>query len=225
MGASPGRWSVAACEGGAEVSELDGFSNANGTLMRRARRTAGRLPVTLLVATALLAAGAGDARAQLAISHWPHSPVRHPFRAADSSLTPSFTANLRGNFMTASNTLLTCPGNPTARQQRCRPQARAAGRGAVRRPQQQRREHAVRQRRPGRSFRLQHGDGDAAGGRAGVRAFLYWGADLARGVQATAPPTARPAASSPTTRPSPGPRRAPTRCGRPPSCGSANAHT
>ena len=131
---------------------------------------------------ALLAAGAGDARAQLAISHWPHSPVRHPFRAAASSVTPSFTANLRGNFTTASNTLLTCPGNPTAHRQRV---ARKRGGRAA--------EACTARNNNDENMRYVNADPDGhfnssaatvtlpAGARV-MRAYLYWGADLARGV-------------------------------------------
>ena len=73
-----------------------------------------RLLVAVLAAAGVVAATAGVARAQTAISNWSNSPVRHPVRASAPVSTPSFTANLRGNFVTASNTLLTCPDNPSA---------------------------------------------------------------------------------------------------------------
>ena len=149
-----------------------------------------------------------------AISHWPHSPVRHPFRAAGSSVTPSFTANLRGNFTTSSNTLLTCPGNPTTHRQRT---ARGHGRRAA--------EPCVGRNNNDENMRYVNADPAGhfnssaatvtlpANARV-VRAYLYWGADLARGVNNGSADGA-PGGEIPDDPAVAGPRRAPTRCGRP----------
>ena len=148
------------------MSKFDGYSDAHSESQRRARRAAARLVL------AVLAPRSWSLRRRTARARRPRSATgrtrrsRHPRRAAAPVSTPSFTANLRGNFVTASNTLLTCPDNPSAQRQRARAQTRAAGRRAVHGPQQQRPEHAVRQRRPGRAFQLQHRDADHARRRA-----------------------------------------------------------
>jgi hypothetical protein len=64
------------------VSELDGYPNAHGQLKRRAGRAVTRLLVAVLAAAGVVAATAGVARAQTAISNWSNSPVRHPVRLA-----------------------------------------------------------------------------------------------------------------------------------------------
>src|SRR5947209_1627030 len=83
----------------------------------RGRRVAPNWRVArwLVLASCVWLAAPCAARAQgggqTVIAHWPHSPVSHRLHHAAPKTTPSFSANLRGGFVTASNTLLTCPGN------------------------------------------------------------------------------------------------------------------
>ena len=73
------------------------------------RRVLLRGVLGLAVAVLWFAALTGSGHAQTVIADWPHSPVNHLRGTAVAATTPSFTANLRGDFVTASNTLLTCP--------------------------------------------------------------------------------------------------------------------
>ena len=196
------------------MSEFDGYWDARGESKGRARRVAARLLMAVLAIAVVGAEEADGADAQRTISNWHNQPVSKPRRAGAPVSTPSFTANLRGNFVTASNTLLTCPDNPSAQRRR---RARARGRRAA--------EQCTNRNNNDLNMRYINADPDGhfnsstatltmpAGARV-VRAYLYWGADLARGVTTTPPPTARPAARSPTTRPRQDRTRAPTHSGR-----------
>lgn len=139
------------------------------------------LSVTTGLSAWILAIGA--AQAQSPVSNWPNSPVRHPLRAAAPASTPSFSANLRGGFVKAGNTLLTCPTNSLAR--RLRAQTRRQRLAA---------EPCIGSDNNGLDMRYVnsdpagHFDSSAAtltvpSDARVVRAYLYWGADLARGVQ------------------------------------------
>ena len=150
----------------------------------RARRPIALRAATVLAAAALLFAAHVDiGQAQTVVSNWPHSPLNHVLGDPSQESTPSFAANLRGNFVTASNTLLTCPGNAVTRRQRAA--RRRQGRGA---------ETCQDRNNNDENMRYVDIDGNAdtfnssraelalpAGARV-VRAYLYWGADLARGV-------------------------------------------
>ena len=120
------------------MSECDGCPTSLSCEHGTRRRVTLGLVVTVLWFAALTASG----HAQTVIANWPHSPLNHVRGTSVKETNPSFAVNLRGNFVTASNTLLTCPGNPVTRRQRAarRRQGRAAEpcEGA----QQQRREHA-----------------------------------------------------------------------------------
>jgi large repetitive protein len=124
----------------------------------------------------------GPAQAQSPVSNWPNSPVRHPLRAAAPAATPSFSANLRGGFVKAGNTLLTCPTNSLTRRLR-----------AKTRRQRLAAEPCIGSDNNGLDMKYVnvdptgHFDSSTAtltlpGDARIVRAYLYWGADLARGV-------------------------------------------
>ena len=162
------------------MPDLDGVSVARGG--GRSACLARRGAAALAAATLAVAAMAGTARAQTVIANWPHSPVNHLLRDPAPAASPSFTANLRGNFVTASNTLLTCPGNPLTRRQR-----------ATRRRQGRAVEPCEGRNNNDENMRYVNVDGaprfDSSratltlpDGARVVRAYLYWGADLARGV-------------------------------------------
>ena len=146
---------------------------------RGARR---RGAVGLVAALLLLVTAAGSARAQTVIAQWPHSPINHLLRDSAPPVTPSFSANLRGNFVTAANTLLTCPGNPLTRRERAarRRQGRSAEpcEGANNNDQNMRYVNID----PAGHFNSSRATLTLPDGARVVQAYLYWGADLARGV-------------------------------------------
>jgi large repetitive protein len=96
--------------------------------------------------------------------------------------TPSFTANLRGNFVTASNTLLTCPDNPSAHRQRIA--RRRGGRAAEQCAGRNNNDLDMRyvNADPSGHFNSSAATLTLPADARVVRAYLYWGADLARGV-------------------------------------------
>ena len=133
----------------------------------------------LLLASCLWAAAPSGARAQGAaqtvIAHWPHSPVSHLLHHAAPRTTPSFSANLRGGFVTASNTLLTCPGNARRRGHR-------AAEPCVDRNNNDENMRYVNVDPGNGRFDSSTASLTLPDGARVVRAYLYWGADLARGV-------------------------------------------
>jgi uncharacterized repeat protein (TIGR01451 family) len=144
----------------------------------RTRRSAGRYTAGLAAAVLLFALLAPAARAQpLAIAHWPHSPVSQPLGQPAPRATPSFSVNLRGNFVTTANTLLTCPGNAVTR--------RRLGRAAE--PCENRNNNDENMRYVNVDPSSGHFNSSTAtltlpDGARVVQAYLYWGADLARGI-------------------------------------------
>ena len=154
-----------------------------GTTGRRTRRvTVWRGAIGLITAVSLFAATASTVRAQTVIAHWPHSPVNRLLRDDAPQVSPSFSANLRGNFVTAANTLLTCPGNPVMQRQRAA--LRRQGRAAE--PCENRNNNDEDMRYvnvdPAGHFNSSRATLALPDGARVVRAYLYWGADLARGV-------------------------------------------
>ncbi len=127
------------------------------------------------------------------IAHWPNSPVRHLISnkranrlAADT--TPTFSANLRGGVATAGNTLLTCPENLSAAHRH-----RASGHPTRRTLSTEpclnanNNDHDmtyVNVDPSGGHFDSSTASVSIPGDARVVRAYLYWGADLAHGVGA-----------------------------------------
>ena len=146
-------------------------------------RVARWLCLAVCVWGAVPCAARAQTGAQTVIAHWPHSPVNHLLHQAAPRTTPSFSLNLRGGFVTAANTLLTCPGNAVRSRERAAP----------------RRGHRAAEPCLGRNNNdenMRYVNVDPGNGRFDssaapltlpdgarvVRAYLYWGADLARGV-------------------------------------------
>ena len=162
--------------------------------MRQREHAVGWIAAGLIAATSGLSA---SAQAQSPVSNWPNSPVRHPLRAAAPVATPTFSANLRGSYVTAGNTLLTCPTNSLARRLRAKSEPASGGR-AVYRLGQQRPGHEVRQRRsPGRALRFQHGHVDGAERRTRRARPICTGGQISHAVSRT---TRRPARREAKTR-------------------------
>jgi uncharacterized repeat protein (TIGR01451 family) len=163
---------------------------------------------TMIAAVLLVAAAAETAAAQSPTSNWPNSPVRHRISDPAPPTEPSFTTNLRGSFAIAGNTLLTCPANSAAALRRAK--TRRARVGA---------ETCINDSNNGLNMRYVNVDPGATDPNTNrpffnsssatlampsdarvVRAYLYWGADLAPGVEQT-DTAAAPGGKDPSTNP------------------------
>jgi uncharacterized repeat protein (TIGR01451 family) len=155
-------------------------------------------PCTTLVAAALLLGSAAEAAsAQSPISNWPNSPVRHFLRAAAPLTTPSFSANLRGGFVRAGNTLLTCPTNSISRRARARTRAqRLAAEPCLEANNNDQNMQYVNVDPGNGRFNSSTATLTVPAGARVVRAYLYWGADLGPGVNNNAD-TAAPGGADP----------------------------
>ena len=142
-----------------------------------------------------------------AVLHWPSSPVRHFRRQAQSNLTPSFSANLRGGVAFAGNTLLTCPENLSAGRRRVgrRPHSLVRSDDSQACIGANNNDHNMVYVNVDPSDG--HFDSSSAtltvptGARV-VKAFLYWGADLSQGVNrptVNPPSFAAPGGADPNT--------------------------
>ncbi len=141
----------------------------------------------------LLVLSASAAAKTHRIAHWPNSPVRHLIsnRRANrlaSNTTPTFSANLRGDVTTTGNTLLTCPENVSAarRHRTSKPRRR---RTLSTEPclNANNNDHDmvyVNVDPSGGHFDSSTANVSIPGDARVVRAYLYWGADLAHGVGA-----------------------------------------
>ena len=132
-----------------------------------------------LACAALTLTLSAEAQAKAPADFWPSSPVRHTLRSAAPAETPSFAANIRGSLTSAGNTLETCPQNLAAAKSK----GARAGEACL--------------NSDNNNLDMRYVNVDPGGGRFNsstaavsipsdarvVRAFLYWGADLARGVQ------------------------------------------
>jgi hypothetical protein len=113
--------------------------------------------------------------------HWPKAPRRHRIGTRTPSYTPTFSVNVRGGLTSIGNTLVTCPANLSARRRHLRPGTRAG-------------EPCLGQDNNGLNMRyvnVDPGNGRFNSSSATLsipsdarvpHAFLYWGADLAPGV-------------------------------------------
>jgi uncharacterized repeat protein (TIGR01451 family) len=135
------------------------------------RRSAALCAAGLAAAMVFFALLAGVASAQqLAIAHWPHSPVNHLLHRPAPRATPSFSVNLRGNFVTTANTLLTCPDN-TSTAEPC-----------LNRNNNDENMRYVNVDPSNGHFNSSTATLTLPADARVVQAYLYWGADLARGV-------------------------------------------
>lgn len=150
----------------------------------------------------------GTARAQSRVANWPDSPVRNTLRETPPSATPSFAANLRGGVATAGNTLETCPANlAPARKHGARAAAHKlsarAGEPCLTADNNNNNMQYVNVDPSGGHFNSSTATLTVPGGARVARAFLYWGADLARGVNRppNGPSDDAPGGASPATNP------------------------
>lgn len=138
---------------------------------------------TMIAAVLVVAAAAETAAAQSPTVDWPNSPVRHRISEPAPAATPSFNMNVRGNFTVAGNTLLTCPGNSVSRRVRARTrQQRFEAEPCLGANNNDQNMKYVNVDPGGNHFDSSTAALTLPSDARVVRAFLYWGADLARGV-------------------------------------------
>jgi large repetitive protein len=123
------------------------------------------------VAFLLVCAGA-TAATRLRAHNWPNSPVRHTLRQRVAPTVPSFAANIRGGVAVAGNTVETCAQN-TSTNEVC------AGNSYNNNDQNM----VYVNVDPGNGrFNSSSANLSIPAGAHVVKAFLYWAADLSRGV-------------------------------------------
>jgi hypothetical protein len=104
--------------------------------------------------------------------NWPNSPVRHTLRQRVAPTVPSFAANIRGGVAVAGNTVETCAQN-TSTNEVC------AGNSYNNNDQNMIYVNVD----PGNGrFNSSSANLSIPAGAHVVKAFLYWAADLSRGV-------------------------------------------
>jgi large repetitive protein len=117
------------------------------------------------------------------VLHWPNSPRRHFLHARSDPITPSYSANLRGGVAIAGNTLVTCPENVSSRRRGARrPRGRRAAEACLGANNNDHNMVYVNSD-PSGHFNSSSATLTLPAGARVVHAYLYWGADLARGVQ------------------------------------------
>jgi uncharacterized repeat protein (TIGR01451 family) len=131
--------------------------------------------------------------------HWPNSPRHHVLGRAAPAATPSFEANLRGGLAIAGNSLLTCPGNVSARRRGLRPGTRA-GEPCLDVNNNEQDMRYINVDPGGGRFNSSTAQVSIPSDARVLRAFLYWGADLARGVN-NGSEAGAPAGETPTGNP------------------------
>ena len=173
-----------------------GWNSIGKTLASRRARAA----VLAIIAFGLLCAGAAAALKPKA-HNWPNSFVRHTLRDSVPQPTQAFTENLHGDIATAGNTLMTCSQNlPVTRERRHAP--RAIDNAACLNESNNGLDMAyVNKFSGGDRFNSSQATLTLPTGARVVKAYLYWAADLSRGVSdgAGCPRTgqAAPAGNSP----------------------------
>ena len=167
--------------------------------------------LSVLACAILVPAAAVEAHAKAPADYWPNSPARHAQRTAVPAATPSFAANLRGGLTTAGDTLMTCPQNLAATRAR----GTSAAEPCLNADNNDRDMRYVNVDPGGGRFNSSTAQLSIPGDARVVRAFLYWGADLARGVQngaaAGAPGGETPESNTLWRAGAPAPRRRPVR--------------
>jgi len=131
--------------------------------------------------------GSGDAarstqpQVKIPPRHWPKAPRRHRITSRAPRATPTLSVNVRGGLTDIGNTLVTCPNNAAARRRGGRPGTRAG-------------EPCLGQNN--NDLNMRYVNVDPGSGRFNsssatlsipsdarvLHAYLYWGADLAPGV-------------------------------------------
>ena len=130
-----------------------------------------RAAVLAIIAFGLLCAAAAAAL-KIPARNWPNTPVRHTLKQRVAPTVPSFAANLRGGVAVAGNTLETCPQNQPGNE---------VCAGNTYNNNDQNMVYANVDPGNGR-FNSSSANLTIPAGAHVVKAFLYWAADLSRGV-------------------------------------------
>ena len=155
----------------------------------------GRARAAFLAGVAFLLMCAGAAAALKPKAHnWPNTPVRHTLKQHVRATVPSFSANLRGGVAVAGNTLETCPQNQPGNEV-------CAGNTYNNNDQNM----VYVNVDPGNGrFNSSSANLTIPAGAHVVKAFLYWAADLSRGItngQGNRTGSAAPAGDTPAGQP------------------------
>lgn len=156
---------------------------------------------SLVVAAAIGGMVVPDVVAKSFPPKWPQSPGRHVLgaRLARSDIAkPSFAANLRGGFAIAGNTLLTCPENSSPAAKRAGARASDASACLNANNNDKNMKYVNVGSVPGH-FNASRAAVTVPQGAHIVKAFLYWGADLARGVTSNSAGDGAPGGEDPDT--------------------------
>jgi len=135
---------------------------------------------------AAVLAGGASAKGR-AVRNWPNSPVHHLIGLPAPSTPPTFSANLRGGVAVTGNTVETCPENVSAHKKRARRprHTRGSPRDSESCVDANNNDHNMVYVNVDPShghFNSSSATLTVPAGAQVVRAYLYWGADLSRGV-------------------------------------------
>ncbi len=162
------------------------------------------LVLRLMVVTAAIGGlVTSDALAKSFPPNWPQSPGSHPAHArlARSEIpAPVFSSNLRGGYAIVGNTLLTCPENLSPTRRRAgRASDAAACLNANNNDKAMKYVNVDPVGTSPKRFNSSTATVSVPAGARVVRAFLYWGADLARGVTSDSAADGAPGGENPST--------------------------
>jgi large repetitive protein len=149
----------------------------------RGRRLSRILVCLAMVAMLLLASSASGKVLSSKLRNWPNTPLHHTLRTTLPNTVPSFAANLRGNVATAGNTLATCPENTPGARRRAHRRAATAAEVCLSASNNDHNMIRVNVDASDGHFNSSSATLTVPAGARVARAFLYWAADLSRGVQ------------------------------------------
>jgi uncharacterized repeat protein (TIGR01451 family) len=156
---------------------------------------------SLVVAAAIGGMLAPEAGAKTFPPNWPQSPGTHrlslPVPRADTP-TPAFSQNIRGGYAIVGNTLLTCPENTVPGRKRASSRFGDAQNCINANNNDKNMKYVNVDPAPG-GFNSSRATLSVPSGAHAVKAFLYWGADLARGVMSDSAADGAPGGEDPNT--------------------------
>lgn len=172
--------------------------------MKRGRWLGLTLTCLAIGAGLLLASSASAKLLSSKVRNWPNTPLHHRLRSAlKANNVPSFDANIRGDVAIAGNTLETCPENVAQPRHRRAPHRhpRAGSEPCLNVNNNDHNMVYVNVDPGGGRFNSSSATLNVPSGARIAKAYLYWAADLSRGVQrdVNGPGDDAPAGNSPTT--------------------------
>jgi large repetitive protein len=172
--------------------------------MKRGRWLGPTLTCLAIGAALLLASSASAKLLSSKVRNWPNTPLHHTLKSAlKGNNVPSFDANIRGDVAIAGNTLETCPENVSGRRRHAHRRARTAAEPCLNANNNDRNMVYVNVDPSGGHFNSSSATLSIPTGARIAKAYLYWAADLSRGVQrdVNGPGDDAPAGNSPQTNP------------------------